>query len=201
MKKAIALAAVFASSSLLAVPVVQAQTTSSGSGITWPHQRGFWGYAGASIGRSELDASCPAGFGCDDEDTSFRAFAGGRFNNILGAEIGWAHLGEWTRGGGDTDSQALDLALTAGIPFGQNNRHSVFLKAGVNYARSEVKGSAAGLQTGKEDGWGPRFGIGASFGLTDNWALRADWDRYRIKLPGAKEDVDMLMIGAQYQFR
>jgi opacity protein-like surface antigen len=197
--KAIAVAAALAT--LAAVPAVQAQTT-SGSGITWPHQRGFWGHVGASVGRSELDASCPGGgFTCDDSDQAYRVFAGGRFNNAIGAELAWVNLGEWARGGGDTDSQALDLALVAGIPFGQNNRHSVFLKAGVNYARSEVQGTAAGLQTGKEDGWGPRFGFGASFGLTDNWAIRADWDRYRIKIPGAKEDVDTLTIGAQYQFR
>lgn len=198
--KAIAFAAALAS--LAVVPAVQAQTTASGSGISWPHQRGFWGHVGASFGRSEFDASCPGGgFTCDDTDQAYRIFAGGRFNNAIGAEIAWINLGEWARGGGDTDSQALDLALTAGIPFGQNNRHSVFLKAGVNYARSEAQGSAPGLQTGKEDGWGPRFGVGASFGLTDNWAIRADWDRYRIRIPGAKEDVDTLMIGAQYQFR
>ena len=32
-------------------------------------------------------------------------------------------------------------------------------------------------------------------------ALRADWDRYRVKFPGTKDDIDTLSIGAQYSFR
>ncbi len=180
----------------------QAQsTTGARTGIAWPHERGFWGHVGASAGRSWLEASCPAGTTCDEKDQAYRVFAGGRFNNTIGGEIAWVNLGEWARGGGDTDAQALDLAFTAGIPFGPNGRHSVFGKLGAAYVRAEVAGTAAGLNTGKEDGWGPRWGVGAQFGLTDNWAIRADWDRYRVKLPGTKEDVDSLTIGAQYSFR
>jgi len=199
--KAIALAAAGVLS-LVAVSASNAQTTTTNPrGFNLPHERGFWGHAGASFGRSEFEASCPGAFTCDDTDQAYRVFAGGRFNNAIGAEVAWVNLGEWARGGGDTDSQALDLTLMAGIPFGADGRHSVFGKLGTVYARSEVQGTAAGLNTGKEDGWGPRLGIGASFGLTQNWAIRADWDRYRIKLPGAKENVDTLTIGAQYQFR
>lgn len=195
--KAIAIALGVAS--LTAAALAQAQTTGSRTGLTMPYERGFWGHVGVSAGRSDLEASCPAGASCDETDQAFRVFAGGSFNNTFGGEIGWVNLGEWGRGGGDTDSQALDLAAVAGFPLGRNS--SIFGKLGAIYARSEVKGSAVGLQTGKEDGWGPRFGLGAKIGLTDQWALRADWDRYRIKLPGSKEDVDTLTIGAQYSFK
>jgi len=190
---------------LLAAGAAQAQTTttSAGSGVTWPHQSGFWGHVGASTGVSRFDGSCIGGTACDRRDQALRIFAGGRFNNTIGGEVAWLNLGEFTRGGGETDSQALDLAATAGFPLGANS--SVFGKLGAVYARSEVTGSpvgtAAGLRTGKEDGWGPRFGIGAQVGLSRNWALRADWDRYRIKLPGERETVDTFLVGAQYTFR
>ena len=47
-----------------------AQTTD----MRMPYQSGFWGHAGASLGRSELKLGCPSGTSCDDTDTAFRAF-------------------------------------------------------------------------------------------------------------------------------
>lgn len=196
-KIAIALGA----ATLLTAGFAQAQSTTTGSrsGLNMPYERGFWGHVGASAGVSRLETSCPAGFTCDERDQAFRIYGGGRFSNAIGGEIAWVNLGEFGRGGGTTDSQGLDLAFTAGFPLGTNS--SIFAKLGAVYARSEVTGTAAGLATGKEDGWGPRWGLGAQLGLSQNWALRADYDRYRIKLPGTDEDVDTFTVGAQYSFR
>jgi opacity protein-like surface antigen len=198
--KAIAMALGVAS--LAAASLVHAQaTTGARTGMTMPYERGFWNHVGVSYGRSDLDASCISGFSCDDRDRAFRVFAGGRMNNIIGAEIGWVSMGEFSRGGGQTDAQALDLVLTAGIPFGPNNRHSVFGKIGTAYTRAEVSGGTAGTATGKEDGWDARYGLGVTVGLTDQWALRGDWDRFRVQFPGTKTDVDLLTLGAQYRFQ
>lgn len=173
----------------------------AGTGITWPHQRGFWGHAGISLGGSELKADCPSGSNCDDTDQAWRIFGGGRFSNIFGGEVGYIDFGNFRRGGGETDAQGLDLTLMAGVPFANN--WSVFGKLGTIYSRTEATGTAGpGFSTGKEHGWGPRVGIGLQAGITQNWAVRADLDRYRVKLPGSdKEDIDTLMIGAQYTFR
>jgi OmpA-OmpF porin, OOP family len=185
----------------LSAPSFGQQTpgASAPDGWTMPYQRGFWGHAGVSVGRGELDAPCPAGASCDDKDQTFRAYAGGRFNNAIGLEVGALNFGEFDRGGGETDGWGLDFALIAGVPIGANS--AVFGKLGAVYARTEVTGTAPGLRTGKERGWGPRWGIGGQVGLTPQWALRADWDRYRLALPGSKEDLDTLTIGAQYTFR
>lgn len=168
-----------------------------------PYQSGFWGHAGASIGQSKLDDGCFRNFVCDDKDQAFRVYGGGRFNNALGLEVGLLNMGKFDRGGGRTDGWGMDLALVAGVPIGANS--AIFGKIGAIYARTEVDGSAAaraqGFQTGKERGWGGRYGIGGQIGLTPQWALRADWDRYRMPLVGGKEDVDTLMLGVQYTFR
>jgi len=164
-----------------------------------PYQSGFWGHAGASFGRSELKLGCPAGTSCDDKDAAFRVFAGGKFNNTFGLELGLMNFGKFSRGGGDTKGWGLDIPLLLGFPIGTNS--SVFAKAGINYSRMEVGGNSAVVNTGKESGWGPRFGLGAQIGLTPQWAIRGDWDRYRVRFPGTKDDVDTLTIGAQYSFR
>jgi OOP family OmpA-OmpF porin len=179
-----------------------AQPTDPQQTDTWrmPYERGFWGHAGISAGRGKLDAPCPAGFECDRTDNRvFRAYAGGRFNNAIGLELGVINIGDYTRGGGVTDGWGADAALVAGLPIGANS--AIFGKLGVIYARTEVAGSAPTLRTGKERGFGGRWGIGAQLGLTKEWALRADYDRYLLPLPGDHEDLDVLLLGVQYTFR
>jgi OOP family OmpA-OmpF porin len=180
------------------IPSLAQQPSNPPSPMTTPAARMPW-YAGISVGRADIDHSCPVGFSCDDRDTTFRAFAGTHFNSILGLEVGALDLGKYSRDGGETKGWGADIAATAGIPIGTNG--SVFGKLGAVYARTEVSGIAPGLQTGKESGWGPRWGVGGQLGLTQNWALRADWDRYRVQFPGQKEDLDTLSLGVQYTFR
>ena len=184
----------------LAAPAF-AQSTSTTTTDTWrlPHERGFWGHAGVSFGQSKLDISCPAGFACDDKDQFLKGYVGGRFNNTFGLEIGAMNFGKFQYGGGEMDGWGADAALIAGVPIGANS--AVFAKAGVIYARTEVSGTAPGLTTGKERGWGGRWGIGAQVGLSKEWALRADFDRYRLPLPGSHEDLEALTLGVQYTFR
>jgi OmpA-OmpF porin, OOP family len=187
--------------------IAQAQQTTpppppgSDTGFRLPYERGFWGHVGINAGRSRLRGSpCVSGFSCDDRDTMWRAYAGGKFNNAIGAEIGYLDLGKFERGGGKTDAHGADIAFLAGIPLGQN--WSIFGKLGTAYLRTNVTGATgAALTTGHESGWGPRYGIGVQAGITRNWAVRVDADRYRIQLPGAKENVDTLTAGVQYSFR
>lgn len=195
-----AAAAALALAALPALSLAQSTSTDAGTGWTMPHQSGFWGHAGVSLGGSQIDASCPAGDPCDQEDQAFRVFAGGRFNNIIGGELAYVNFGEFERGGGKTDADALDLTLIAGVPFANN--WSVFGKLGAIYSNVDVSGSAPGLATGGENGWGWRAGVGLQMGLTQNWAIRADLDRYELAMPGGSEEtVDALLIGAQYTFR
>jgi OOP family OmpA-OmpF porin len=166
-----------------------------------PYQSGFWGTAGLSFGRAKLHAPCPAGAACDLRDnTSWRAFVGGRFNNIVGGEIGLMDLGDYGRGGGQTTARGLDLTLVAGVPIPAGQNSSIFGKLGAAYIRTNVAGPT-GLTEGKESGWGPRVGIGAQFGFTQNWAVRFDVDRYRVQFPDTNHNIDTYMIGAQYSFR
>jgi len=177
-----------------------AQTTRpDDTGWRMPHERGFWGHAGVSAGKSELDVDCTPGLACDTDSATLRAYAGGRFNNAVGMEIGFVNFGKFDINGGDTDGWGADLALVAGFPIGANS--AVFGKVGAVYSRMEVDAAAPGLPSGKERGFGPRFGVGGQVGLTPNWALRADLDRYRLSFPGGKEDVDALTLGVQYTFR
>lgn len=206
MQVRIPTAALAVALALGAAGTASAQTTRStttGTTDTWrmPYQSGFWGHAGASVGQSTIDDACVAPFPCDDKDQFFRLYAGGRFNNAVGLEVGVLNFGKFDRGAGQTDGWGIDATLVAGFPIGANS--AVFGKLGALYARTEVDGATGipGFTTGKERGWGPRYGVGGQIGLTPQWALRADWDRFRVPFPGQKEDVDAVTLGVQYTFR
>jgi hypothetical protein len=196
LKSAAALAFALAVPQLAAAQTTTTQPAARSNELRMPYQRDFWGYAGATIGRSSLE-SCP-GIACDRRDTAYRLFGGGRFNDIVGLEAGYLNLGRFQGGGGAIESHGIDLALTAGIPIMTNS--SLFAKLGGAYMRSEVTAPGGGIAGGKDSGWGPRFGLGAQVGLGGNWALRADWDRYKIDLPGSDRRVDTFTVGAQYRF-
>src|SRR5262245_39484607 len=176
-------AALVAALGLRTSGIAPANTTASTTTDTWrmPYQSGFWGHAGASVGESRLKLGCPPAGSCDDKDTAFRIFAGGRFNNAFGLELGLVDYGTFDRGGGETKGRGLDIPLILGFPIGSDS--SVFAKAGAHYSRMEVSDNTTGVQTGKESGWGPRYGVGAQVGLTPQWAIRGDWDRYHVRFP------------------
>jgi OmpA-OmpF porin, OOP family len=196
--KSLSIAAVLTLGVGIAAPSFAQTTTDT---FRMPHERGFWGHAGISFGQSKLDdVTCSPGFGCDDKDQAFKLYGGGRFNNIFGLEVGAMNFGKFSANGGETDGWGADAALLAGIPIGANS--AIFGKLGVIYARTEVSADpATGANTGKERGFGGRWGVGGQLGLTKEWALRADFDRYRIPLPGSHEDLETLMLGVQYTFR
>src|SRR3990170_8029561 len=86
----------------LAAPSLAQTTPADDTGWRMPHERGFWGHAGISAGQAELDVNCAAGAVCDTDSAFLRAFAGGRFNNAVGMEVGFVNFGKFKVNGGDT---------------------------------------------------------------------------------------------------
>jgi opacity protein-like surface antigen len=196
--KTLTLAAAVLTLAISGAASAQSSPAPRGEGLRMPYQKDFWGYTGLSLGRAR-PGRCPGGVGCDDLDRAPKLFAGVRANNSLGFEPGLADFGRFRGGGLAGETRGLDLSFTAGVALGASS--SVFGKFGSMYARPSTTGGAPGLRPGRESGWGPRLGLGAQVGLSSNWALRADWDRYRPDFPGRDENVDALSIGAQYNFR
>src|SRR4051812_23089019 len=183
---------------VLPLPSFAQNAANPPSPMTTP-ARAPW-YAGIGVGESKLDNACVGNFSCDSKDTAYRLFAGTNFNRWLGVEVGATQFGKWSLGGGETKAWAADAVATVGTELARNSR--IFAKLGAAYTQTEVTGTAVGLQTGKETDWAPRYGVGGQIGLSQNWALRADWDRYQnVTFRGREEDVDIWTLGVQYTFR
>lgn len=166
----------------------------------WPYQREFWGYVGASVGRSDFrDVDCFSGFACDRTDTGFKIFAGGKMNNVLGLELSYINLGRADIAGGNARAQGANISLVAGVPIG--DRFGLNGKVGTTYGWTHTSTSVPGYDSGDDHGWGLSYGVGASYAITRATELRLDWDRYRFDFRGPGDrDVDLLSAGINYKF-
>jgi len=168
-------------------------------GVPW--QGSFWGTLGVSGGQSKFRTDCAATdvFRCDHRDSAWKAYATGQFNRNLGLEFGYTDFGKIAASGGETKAWAANVSLLAGVPIG--DRLDVFAKGGGVYARTDVSADPSTLfDTGHKAGWGTTYGVGASFAITPQWAIRADWDRYNLDFVGGSRNVDMGSAGVQFRF-
>src|SRR5688572_25457278 len=168
-----------------------------------PWRGDFWGYIGASGGEAKYRSSCNRTvtlFQCDTKDTGFKVYAGGKMNEVLGLEIGYTSFGTISVLGGETEAWAVPITVTAGIPLG--NRFNIFAKGGGLYGRTDISVDLNDSlsERGSRNGWGWTYGAGATFAVTPNVAIRADFDRYKLDFVGGRRDVDMLSAGVQFRF-
>jgi len=185
--------------SLAAIGLMASGMAAAQSDWNMPWQDRWAWYVGASGGQSKFRSDCASGFDCDTKDTGWKAYFGGNFNRILGVEVGYADFGHMRASGGDTEAQATNISLTAGVPIGE--RFSVFAKAGGAYSHTDVSvAPLTGVATGKKSGWGSTWGVGTSFAFTRNVLGRVDWDRYKLDFVGGEHDVDFLSAGLQVRF-
>lgn len=172
------------------------------SDVRTPWQGDFWGYLGVSAGESKFRTECDRVnvFRCDRKDSGYKVYAGGQMNPLLGIEIGYTDFGRINASGASVDAWAVPITLTLGTPIGE--RFRVFGKAGGLYGKTDVRVDVldSTSEPGNRNGWGWTYGAGASFALTRNFDVRADWDRYRLDFIGGRQDVDVLSAGVQFRF-
>jgi OmpA-OmpF porin, OOP family len=168
-----------------------------------PWRGDFWGYVGVNGGETKFRTECNrtiTQFECDRKDTGWKVYAGGRMSEIVGLEVGYTDFGRIRSNGGDTNAWAVPILLTVGTPLGQ--RFSAFGKVGGLYSRTDVTVDLNDTfsASGDKNGWGWTYGAGATFAITPNVQIRADWDRYKLDFVGGRRDVDMLSAGVQFRF-
>jgi opacity protein-like surface antigen len=170
--------------------------------VNTPWRGDFWGYIGASAGESKFDNRCGRNdiFACDQRDTAWKIFAGGKFNPYWGLEAAYTDFGKVQASGGNTEAWAAGLSLVGNLPLA-DNRFDVFGKVGGLYGRTDVKADPSTLfDTGHKNGWGWTYGVGADWNITRNLAIRVDWDRYKLDFVGGRQDLDMASAGVQFRF-
>jgi OOP family OmpA-OmpF porin len=171
-------------------------------------------YVGGSLGQVEHQEGCEgATISCDQKDSSWKIYGGYQFNRHLAVEGGYADLGETTASGvlsgvnvnATFEVTAWELVGIGSFPVME--RLSLLGKIG--FYRAEVDANATGSVPGfsatraeKENNTGTTFGFGASYDISRNFSVRAEWQRYQ-DVGGdqvGESDIDVLGVGLIFRF-
>jgi len=185
-------AAALSLGALLAVPQASAQ--------------GF--YVGATVGQSDADSgnAMPdliTSGSFDGSGTGVKLFGGVQFNQHFAMEMAFVDLGEATYSGtfvgtsvmnGRLESSGFNFAFVGTAPL--NAGFSIFGKAGFFSWESEARDVTGGLPfASRVTGTDLSYGFGASFHVTRNFSLRAEWEQFE-----AVDDISLLSLGVAFRF-
>lgn len=185
---------------------VEASTNSSGpwgrSGSDAPHSLiplTSYGYIGINAGNSDYGLpGCVAGASCDETDLGFKVYAGGLVSKIFGVELSYVDLGRLDRNGGDVRAKGVNLGVVGNLAL--TDQFSVFGKVGAIYGWTRTGSPLPGVATGNKSDMNLSYGLGAQFDINRHWAVRGDWDAYRMEFAGGRDTVSLLSIGGVYKF-
>lgn len=187
-------------------------------------------YVGGSVGRSDIsidrnrlsDQFLDLGFdsastSSSDSDTAYRAYVGYMFLPYVGVEAGYVDLGHFQFRSnvqptgsltGEPRIKGGELSLVGRLPIG--DRFALYARAGVFTARTDTRyvgdGSVEVVDGGdrqRKRTTKPAYALGASYDVTHNVGVRAEWARYTNlgnDLTGGQTDANFVSVGLAYTF-
>jgi OOP family OmpA-OmpF porin len=186
-------AAVLGLGTLLAIPQASAQ--------------GF--YIGAHVGESDADVGNAVPLlitsgSFDGSGSGMKLFFGLQFTRNLAVEMAFVDLGEATYSGtccfgtpvtgGRLETSGFNFSFVGTVPLSPS--FSLFGKAGFFSWESEARDVTGSVPfSGREYGTDLSYGFGASFQVTKNFSLRAEWEQFE-----AVDDISLLSIGVAFGF-
>jgi OOP family OmpA-OmpF porin len=181
-------------------------------------------YAGLSVGQTETDFRSPQivtalnglalqtqALNLDNDDTGWKVLAGYSFNKWLSVEGGYADLGDFSalatlKPAGTQYSEAAvsgaHIDLVGKLPL--TTRLSAFGRFGIGNTRVEQDFSPVRnpyFSSHTERDYHEKYGIGLEYSLTDAFALRGEYERFKIDDNRIIDNhTDMLSLGVVFKF-
>lgn len=164
-------------------------------------------YVGASVGRSDYRIDTTGATSADTKDTAGKVFFGASITPNLGVEAALFDLGRTSGsvvvpGVGTVHASARVRAIgVSGVLSAPVGPVSLFAKAGIANVRARAETSVNTGLPGSESSWQPTLGVGVSYPIASQFAVRGEWERVRTRFPGGEKDnVDLLSVGVSYRF-
>lgn len=158
-------------------------------------------------GQAESRNACDNVTNCESDDTTVRGAIGYNFNNTWAAELGYTSFGtvfdssannNTTAFGAKQDANAITASVIGTWPF--SDRFGLYGRVGA--ARFDNDREVQGVPVDTDNRTKPYFGAGVKFGLTDNFALRGEYQVYKdlADVGGVKDDVQAWSGGVLFTF-
>jgi OmpA-OmpF porin, OOP family len=174
-------------------------------------------YIGGGIGEADHHEGCsvPGAVitGCDDDPTTWKAYAGYQVNKWLAGELTYYDFGDTEFSGslpsgpfsGDTTTWGLGLHAVGQIPIPLDvavlNKISILGKIGTVRWDKERNSAAPGV-SGSDNGWAFAWGLGLQYTFSERLGIRAEWERVA-ELGNStvgEGDVDLWTVGVNFKF-
>lgn len=168
-----------------------------------PAESGF--LLGIDAGKADAHKYCHNISNCDSSDTSIRGDVGYQFDKNWSAELGYTSFGSLFKSHDNNfdASQKASAWTVSGIgTLLLTERFGVFGRVGAARYSTDNSGTVQGVPVKDEKKVKPYLGAGVKFDLTQNVALRAEYQLYTniSRVDGAKDDVQGLYAGAVFRF-
>ncbi|MBR7776938.1 outer membrane beta-barrel protein [Undibacterium rugosum] len=169
-------------------------------------------YVGGTVGKAKWNNDCSGTSTCSTNANTYKLLGGYNINNTFAVEGSYYSLGTidasyrdaTTSATGSLKAKAFELAGIAKYDF--TNELTGFAKLGVASVKTEGSASAnvAGLGSfagsGSTTSTQPVFGLGLTYKLTKELALRGEFETRKVKFGDDKSAVNNLSVGLQYAF-
>lgn len=175
------------------------------SGLALAADSGF--QLGLDAGKAEARKYCDNVTNCDSADTMVRANAGYKFTPFVSAELGYTSFGTLfdaneNNAAVQQEANAWTVSVLGTWPI--NEKFDLFGRIGAaRYDLDNVGTTIQNLPVNDENNsTKPYYGAGAKFNLTDNFALRAEYQIYSdiSGVNGRKDDIDSWSGGVVFAF-
>lgn len=177
----------------------------SASGLALAGDMGTGLTLGLDAGRAEARKACDNVINCSSDDDAVRLSLGYQFTPMIGVEAGYSSFGTVFDSNNNSvaanqEANAWTLSVLGTVPVGE--RFGIYGRAGAARFDNDTTGTVQGVPVSSDNRTKPYFGAGVKFGLTDNFALRAEYQRYKdlADIGGIRDDVDAWSGGVVFSF-
>jgi len=165
-------------------------------------------YLGGSLGQSDIGREITEGLitsgPVDGKGGAFKLVSGYMFTPYLGIDSAYVHLGDLTYSGqfgllpvsgGKVEASGFNVALLGSYPL--TPELALIGKLGIFFWEWTARDTTAGQPFATaEDGSDLSFGLGLSYSFGRRWAVRAEWERFKLE----DADAELLSVGVLWRF-
>lgn len=135
----------------------------------------------------------------DDDRVSWKALAGFRFNPLLSLEGQYVDFGKSDHGAASAEADGWTAAAVLDIPVPYVQPYA---KAGALFWNTDarVEGPLNSSIKYSDDGTDFFWGLGVRFNLSENVALRAEYERFDLEGDNVETKIDAASLNLQFAF-
>lgn len=167
-------------------------------------------YVGGTVGTTKWNDSCVGAVKCDTTGNSYKLLGGYTLDKNFAIEASYFSLGKMsataTVAGKTVTPEVKGTGFSiAGVfsqDFSDDGKFGGFAKLGIARVKTDVNAAIPGIASYSSDTTStqPVFGLGLTYKVSKEVALRAEFEQTRAKLGTEKDNVRSFNIGATYAF-